>query len=511
MMPVKNEELAARWRTAIPWLTQASTYGELPLRGAQGMPKTRLSNADLKVMQGCGLIERVQPQDVRGHVNLFKTAEASKKRFRPIRHTMDVNEVYGKESLLEVTFPLKRDICNLVHAGTDFIAFDFAAWYDQFRLHEDVRNLFCFGDRTGTAFRLCTLPMGQRQAVGIAHTATECLLSFEKSTTAAAIIDNSIFVGSREACIKDATTFIGRSQHVGATLNEDVSHVERLVCQEGDWSGIHLNMRTKCVSLAQKAVDKTIASWHRRQQWTWRGFAAHVGLLFWAWGILDLPMAEFFPVLRFVSEKGRMLTEHPQWWDQPAVIWESVWPSPQRWTQLVMSNVPRRVSVDEEPTLIVATDASAYGWGYVALNTVSGQVYVHGEPWSYAMRRYHGSRLGETTFSEPQAIRASLCHLLKLGMPHRVRIATDSTVSVASYNRGFNTHSFHINECLKQCNRLFGGMFVMDFVHIEGATNPSDGVSRGKHASEVDRELAAEVLRRVLGGAQPSSPHYLPV
>jgi len=301
--------------------------------------------------------------------------------------------------------------------------------------------------------------------------------------------------------LHDAAIFIERVRAAGALLNEDASDLEKLLQTSGDWCGVHLDMTAKTVSLTQKCLDKLLSSWERRHSWTWRNFAAHVGLLFWSWGILDAPIADYFPLLRFMSASSRLLQARPDLWDKPAWIWPSVVPTITEWHRVACANAPRAVAVHTPPEWLVCTDASAWGWGYVALNTGTGVTYRHGAPWDVATRMRHGLRLGHSAFAEPKAILNSLCHLLSTreGMPRHVRIGTDSTVARASFQRGFNSHSWDINECLREWRRIFGTHFELSVEHIPGKQNPADALSRG--AAETEEQIAAteQSLRRLLG------------
>lgn len=444
-----------------------------------------------------GVAVEVPRCEVRGWVKVFAVPEPAKRRFRPIKHTVDVNEALGKDTLMRITFPTKSEICSLVHAGECFISLDFAAYYDQFTYSKDVGRRFCF--RSGSKFyRLQTLAMGQRQAVEVAATATARFLDFDKRSTSKSIIDNVIFVGSRDDVIHDATIFVDRVRQGGARLNENTDDIAALVQTSGDWGGIHIDCTNKTACLADKSLQKTSFSWHRRAEWSWRNFAAHIGLLFWSWQIIELPMSHFFPLLRFVSEVGKYLTEHDDRWDEPAVIWPSAWPVLERWTALLLRNFPRTVPRNAAPEWIIATDASGWGWGYVAFNNVTGEVRTHGEQWSRGMVMRFGERLGQSVLSEPQAIVLALCHLLTKGAPTRVRLLTDNTVAQASFRRGFNTHSWEINECLRRVQDLFGPDFHFEFWYVPGPMNPANPFSRGI-VHEVDRDKTTDSLRRLAG------------
>lgn len=511
----------AIWESEKGWLIDPARYAAVPttkrVRGAKRMQRDWFAT-----LLKCGLIAPVPADEVLGAVDVFPTAEEAKQRNRLIKEPKLINELLGKETLRALRFPTKREICELTRAGEYFIALDMAAYYDQFALGEEVSRRFCFtnGERGANqvTYRALTLTMGQRQAVGVADAATNLLLDFPKrGRVARSIIDNVIFVGSKEQVVADATTFIERVRSVGATLNEiDVqqpvtrAQVAALAKTSGEWGGIALDMTSKTVKMSPKTLDKIRRSWDSRHSWTWRHFAAHIGLLFWSWGIIALPMADFFAVLRFVSEMGRRFTEDPTLWDRRADIWPSVWPQLERWTDLAVANAPRLVPQQSTAELLVMTDASEWGWGYVALDESTGQVHQHGERWSYDLRRNHGSKLRHSTFAEPQAVINTMCHLLRADSPRHVRFGSDNTVTVASYNRGFNTHSFDINECLRRCHDYFGDGWTFEFMHIPGEKNLADPFSRNRVAGEGDRAAISAELRRLVGNPQPASPPGVP-
>jgi hypothetical protein len=431
---------------------------------------------------------------------MFTVPELSKKRLRPIKHTFVANKALGKETLLPCPLPTKQQICNLVHHGEVMVSFDFASYFDAFRYSDEVSKLFCFR-HANRLYRLKTLAMGQRQAVEVAQAATELLIDFPKSCRALAYIDNVIFVGSRDQVLRDASEFVRRVRLVGGTLNDASDNLEALFSHAGDWCGVALDLSSKSVKLTDKILLKLQTSFARCSDWSLRNFAAHVGLLFWAWGILDIPMPEFFPLLRFVSKVGRELLDAPESaWDQRADIWPSALPSLHRWTELALANLPRPVPSVSEPEWLMEVDASAWGWGYFALNRESGEVRMHGEPWSPRMRSLHGEKFLRSTFAEPHGIHNALCHLLSTKGPRRVRVGTDSSVASASFTRGFNTHSFDINEVLRANRAAFGPHFVIEFLHVPGTKNVADSLSRGgPPMSAQDIAEARDSLRRMLG------------
>jgi hypothetical protein len=499
-----SERSLADLRYVRGWLSEDSRYEIVAEKDARGIPTTKMPEEWLVKLRQHRVIVDVDRCDVRGWVHMFAVPEPAKMRFRPIKYTRDVNDVLGRESVMPLRFPTKQEICALVHHGECFIALDFAAYFDQFEYTPEVGARFCFrrGDRF---FRLNTLAMGQRHAVEVAACTTARLLDFGPRTKTAAIIDNVIFVGQREDVIRDASTFVERVRLVGARLNEDTADIAALVQTTGDWGGIHLDFSAKTSCLAVKTVDKTAQSWDFRGAWTWRTFAAHIGLLFWAWQIVDVPMSNFFPLLRFVSWVGLMLTERDDQWDEPAAIWSSAWPALERWTLLVLRNVPRPVPTSQAPEWLVATDASEFGWGYFAVHNATGTVRTHGARWTPEFRRLYGDRLWVSTFTEPQGVVNAMCHLLDPTRPQRVRVLTDNTATQAVFQRGFSSRSFHMNECVDRLGKIFGDGFVFDFAYLPGEINPADCFSRGRIASgeSVRGSVSAAELQRVAGSAVP--------
>lgn len=491
-----------RWLHSVGWLTDDSRYSAVPIKNADGAPAAQVRDDHIAQLVDKNIIKQCRRRDVRGWIKLFLVPELSKKRWRPIKHPWILNAVLGKETLLSNHLPHKVEIKQFAHKGECMISLDFAAFFDQFEYSPDVSRRFCFRHK-GKFYRLCTLAMGQRQSVDVAMAMTELLLDFDKSSFTRACVDNVIFVGSRESVLRDAAEFVRRVALVGGTLNEDISDLPALVQSTGPWCGVHLDLVNKTVCLTDKILDKLNASWTRRSRWTWRNFAAHIGLLFWAWGLLDVPMAEFFDVLRFVSKMGQVLQDcDDSVWDTPAHVWPSVWPPLERWSALVARNVPCPVPVQREPEWLMETDASLWGWGYVACNTSTGEVRMHGEKWSAQMWRQHGLKLRRSTFAEPHGIHNALCHLLSSTGPRRVRIGTDSTVARASFERGFNSHSYDINEVLRRTRATFGPDFSIEFFHVPGSINVADSLSRGgRSLTTAEVDAARTSLWRDLGSS----------
>ena len=491
-----SQSLADRWQRVRRWVEDDEAYAGVPCSN-RTPAAAALSLEDVEALLEHGVIEEARLEDVRGSVRMFTVPEPKKQRRRAIKHTKGCNDALGAATLEGVRFPSKSDIVGMVHKGSHFISLDFAAYYDQFKYAEEIRDRFCFTDELGHCWRLRTLAMGQRQAVDVAHAATERMLDFEKTCSQYAVIDNVALVGRKDEVERDATTFIDRAISVGATFNEDISAPRALVTTKGEWCGIELDFDLKTVRLAAKTVHKTRATWEKRHTWTYRQFAAHIGLLFWSLGILDIPMQRFYPLLQFVREVGKLLTQQPLLWDTAINVWPSAHDSLAEWTQLVFANAARAVPKDQPPSLFVATDASRWGWGFVAHDALTGAVSIHGERWNFAFRRAHYAKLAHSSFAEPWAIINAMCRLLKPHEGRTVLIGTDSMTAKAAFSRGYGK-SFDTNRCVEQLKARFP-KHTFRLMHIAGVSNPADGPSRGVHAQVGETEATRAGLHRVLG------------
>jgi hypothetical protein len=100
-----------------------------------------------------------------------------------------------------------------------------------------------------------------------------------------------------------------------------------------------------------------------------------------------------------------------------------------------------------------------------------------------------------SVFAEPHAIVNAMCRLLRKDRPRTVRIGTDNVAAEVTFRKGFNSRSFHLNECVSRLRELFPE-HRFELVHVPGPLNPADGVSRGLPPPE---RADVEGLRRVVG------------
>jgi hypothetical protein len=493
--------------SARPYLEDPSLYATcLPRRTARDVQIANISPQHAEQLLAAGIVEPVAPSCVRGRIHVFTVPEPMKLRHRIIQHTADINIAVPPAP--PVAFRSIPERCALVHAGTSMLQLDFKADYTQFQLHASVRDFFCHRLPAASGkpqlVRLCVGPTGQAHMVFVAVATTRHLLAFDHHSAAIDDhIDNVLFVGSAAAVQADARQLAERCRATGVSINEDTTDLGRLVTPAGDWCGLHLDFQLKTVALTTKVIEKLRLSWSLRDGWTWRGFAAHIGLLFYSMQVLDVPVAEFFNLLRFVSNTSRdMQAAGDTLWDQPATVWKSAAADLDRWTALAVKNTPRPVPEKQQPTVLILVDASAHGYGYIALDTITGKTFMHGSAWSDDFASEHGrAKLQRSTFTEPWAILHMMRHLVpQLDADRCLRIGTDSVTAAAIHRRGYSARSFDLNNVGAAARKEFPQL-QCEYVHVPGKSNIlADALSRGNTtvASEHMGQLHSS-LRRLLG------------
>ena len=503
--------------SALRYLTSVDTYAPLMPAGAN----TKVQRAAIPLhftqqLVDAGHFEPVDKKDVRGSVFVFAVPEHAKQRFRIIQHPKLVNERLAPAPA--VAFRSIRDRCQMVHAGSSAGAVDLSAYYTQFELAPDVRNFFCALLPSSSApasnprwdlHRLRVGPTGQSHMVHVACATTALLKDFEHhSAVHDDQIDNVLFVGDPVHVARDLEIFSNRCTAVGVTINEDMSVPSALVGSSLNWCGLALDFNKKTVSLTAKVVDKTRLSWSNRERWTWRGFAAHVGLLFYAMQVITVPVASFFNLLRFVSQVGHaMQAANDLKWDEPAAVWDCAWTDLSEWTSLALCNAPRLVPKHAEADVYVLVDSSADGWGYVALDLLTGKIFSHGERWSPDFVLEHGiNKLRRSVFTEPHGILKMKCHLTaQLTGRRSFRVGTDNVAAKATLTRGFASRSYDMNNVAAVDRKNFAD-HQWEYWHVNGRVNIyADLLSRGGKLAREDLLGVNESLRRLLGDNNPAA------
>ncbi len=510
-LPVDKDRYAERFAYAVGWALDPDRYAAVkrafPNKNWRNCPYTTLSSSDIKIMLERGVVHVIDPEQVEGHVILFRVPEPAKKRWRPIRFTKDINEILDHDTIMPVDMATKKNIVSLLHKGSHAVAFDAKAFFDQFKLDPSISRLMCF--KKGRRFyALSTSPMGQRHSVELAHTAMEKLVHHpELECATAVIIDNAIFVGSFDQCLRDAYAFLSRCAAVGCTINEDTSDVPSLISTKQDWGGVSLDFANKTTCLTTKFVEKVKLSWSLRDRWSRESFASHMGLLFWAIGLIECYPGDYFPALQSyaaLSRRAAYLTRAPAaeqnaFWSASVHFEPTALAALDEWTQAVVRNCPRVAHEPRSgmPDWLVSVDACKSGFGYVALNPVTGESKYHGQRWPASFVAMHRAKLHRSVFTEPNGVIMSMCHLLEFtNVRQTVHIWTDSVTTKSTGNKGFTTRSEDVNDCVRRLRQLFPTEhFSFSFSHIAGIDNEAaDAASRQQVVSQQALEKAHEYM-----------------
>jgi len=508
------------------YLDDPATFSAVPRCDSRSVPLARITPEHSAQLLENGIFEPlVDPSEVRGSVNYWLRAEVLKERYRLITHPPVINDRLPPAPAIAFTSVQCRRAIPAIPGATHMLQVDFASYYNQFLQTPAVRNWYCarLPDPSGGKPLLCRLrvaPTGLSHMVFAAVAATRLLLSFEKqSVFTDDHIDNVLFVGSKEAVIADAKQLFARCATAGVTINEDISAPEKLVTTAGDWCGLHLDLVNKTVALTDKLVLKTRLSLSGAEGWTYRGFAAHMGLLFYAMQVIDIPVCSFFNLLRFVSNASRDMQADDTRWDTPAVIDASAMSDVKVWTALVVANVACPSPAVWSPSVFVLVDACKRGWGYIAVDESTGAFFSHGSVWGpeFAMREQIDD-LRHSVFTETHGIIQAKRHLLAQLPPsasRHVAIANDNVTAVSVLRKGYTGKSFRLNSAAAYDRANFSSASFR-YLNVPGNVDELssivDDLSRGRDPKLASKDIRAisESLRRLLGVSLVDSDDLAP-
>jgi len=90
-------------------------------------------------------------------------------------------------------------------------------------------------------------------------------------------------------------------------------------------------------------------------------------------------------------------------------------------------------------------------------------------------------------------------------------VTNDNTVAVVAYERGFNSCSWGINECLRRKEEMMpASKYTVTMRHVPGVNNVADAGSRGKIVKDEEKGELRALLRSRWGsivGGKPRSSH----
>jgi hypothetical protein len=522
--------------SAVSYLAKAYTWVSDPSLHEQAefdhrLERTRMLPGHNDIMLDAGVVRRLTADEKPKNTVIMKfVVEAAKNRLRPIRHSKNFNDKFGKETLQQLTVPTRAAVREQVLKGKFAIVVDMTQWFDQLPLDKAVELFFSFDPRDGKGPCCATrVPMGMRHATEIGTSVMRRLLDYEMPANVHVmyVADNVRFIGDADDIVAAFITFAERCSIVGARLNEaDVNAVaaeargtssrgERkdsaiargLIRQKYDFLGEQFDHSNNTMCSTQKTQAKFVITWARRTNWTNRQFAAHLGLLYYATSTARISLTNYHSVIRHFARVARTLNEFPERWDAPAerLPWGAQ-AELQEWTDRVMRNEPMAIPALEPQTCrhVICTDASGIGWAGIHVNLDSGAVQTHAERWP----RGHVLQGAHSASTEPQAIRRAICRFLRPADEGAVCILTDHASVVHAVRKG-HAMSYDYTKMLETMVFFKCQFFIK---HIAGVENPVDLPSRGVGA--VDPTTTVPAVMRLFDGAvyiPPQGPFSLPV
>jgi len=246
----------------IGFLLDINRYDKVKRTTARNVPYTSLSMDDIDTLRKLGVIAKIDPARVQGGMKLFTVREPAKNRRRAIKVPTAINDADLEIPACDQATKVK--IIDLVHKGEYALESDMMQYFDQFEQHPDVSALMCF-KKSREFFCQSTMAMGARQSPAVAHSTTEKLADFPgRECAEASIIDNHIMIGKTNgAVLRDGLKWAGRVKEAGATLNEDLSTVEKIadrITSRLDWGGVGLDLINKTVTITEKVRRKLAVS-----------------------------------------------------------------------------------------------------------------------------------------------------------------------------------------------------------------------------------------------------------
>ena len=178
-MAKEGSKSARDFEFAIKLLTEVDAIPGVPPVNINDAT-TRLNDEQFEKMFSSGMYEELpEGEEVLGVVKVFLHPEPHKQppRYRVIHWTFTVNQAPNNTDVKLCTV---HDARQSVYRGSYAYSIDVKSCFNQFPLEGKVRNLYCIYFK-GKWYRLCRLPMGQRQACFIAHSALQVLLGDNKA------------------------------------------------------------------------------------------------------------------------------------------------------------------------------------------------------------------------------------------------------------------------------------------------------------------------------------------
>lgn len=434
-----------------------------------------------------------------------------KKRWRPIFEPED-NKHIDLESLVHLSYPTRLERRAVARNAIFEAQFDFAACFDQYELPEHVRSHYVIRTREevrgSSFFALTRLPMGARQAPGVAQVITWLsVLELHTDPTIAVtvdtMIDNVRILGTDpERFLAAVRKFVANARFLNLTLNETEGFDVDTMSDAEIVASCHVSKGPRIFLGEEYLPDNTIRNAERNVTklreaaalmerklegdgvLTYRQFASLIGLALFMAHTINVVLAEYFTLLRAYG----VIIESAVVWDDALTY---IAPAPlQQLRQLIhvlVTNTPVALPVLSPPSqqfedydAIAIVDASSSGWGAVVTfpHAAVHRVYTLMQRWD--------ARMASSAHAEPTAALRVLRWIREHVDHPRVAIVTDHS-AIESAQRRWNSNfngfgrTARLNDLYLEA---YGGKYQrVEFFFVDTEHNLADKPSRDSTAT----------------------------
>jgi len=359
LLLVTDDDQKQRLTSLIAICTSPSTFMR------QTVPKPRqasLTEDDVAKLVAAGYVAQI-PFDTatKSTVDVFTTTEhaSNGRRRRVIFWPTEVN--FSLTWTGEPVFPtVEEQLEAIAESGAELL--DAPAFYTQFTGSADEGE-FCFyhGPRK---YRCLTVATGQRQVPALAQQILSILTQGDthaapEVTHVTRYIDNVRFAGEKGTAELRSRRFRDRAETAGFAFDVTSEWSENYT-----FLGISYDHKLKHVRLGEKAVQK-LTKWLQRLNhdwttWSLQTFLSLLGLLVWGARVLDIPLANYYWVFKYLRRRARKCHSHKDL-DENANIWPSIIRPLQQWTSSCSTTIrpmaPWLLRREHAHTAVVYTDA----------------------------------------------------------------------------------------------------------------------------------------------------------
>lgn len=451
-----------------------------------------ISDEDLDIMIKSGVFKHLPRKSARGLARIFAVPESAKNRRRSILWPKWLNS-----NLPRIPFSSEiHDVADKWHTplGGKSRTFDLKASFYQIPLDADVSPFYAARVRSSSGrthlIAPTRAPMGAHWVPELMHCIVQVLAADIKVPEVYIYIhvDNIRFTSvNAAACDQAAEMFKERCAAANVTLKEEPSDI---------FLGAKLNHcdgTVSCTPVTLEKLARSAVNTLDSPQCSLGSLREFVSRLCWSSRILRIPLAEFYPSLKFI--RRRFSAAHTSGDDDSTLttIWPSVLSNFRAWHDRIQQNqacshpLP---DVSSENRFTLICDASLSGYGALLIDN-KGNVQSFAGKWSGS----HSS--GDMAQLEMLAISLAAQHWSsELSYASHIDLLTDNSSCEHTLKKG-SAYSFTLNAALRTALFSLPREASICVGFIRSDLNPADAISRGRlftaAASAAARNVAASL------------------